>query len=327
MANPKLATTDYVDGEVAKKQGYFADVTVNETTGNRELSLKDATDNVVGQIIAQKEGGVLFKDLATPTEATDGANKGYADDNFANALKGSKIGSAILIDDVSPVTHEMSVKISSDTVTDLTAVKVSRCGKNLIQFPYIPLTTEKTVAGITYTPLPDGGIKLNGTATTISSAVFYSNASQGAIPITLKANLTYMASTGLISNIGVYIRPFKPSGNSHIAIADVYTTRTITLNEDTTIDQILVVVASGTTVNNVVVYPQIELGSAATGYELYDGQTYTPTADGTVENVKSIYPTTTLMTDTAGVIIDAEYNRDINKAFAALEAAIATNNS
>lgn len=207
-------------------------------------------------------------------------------------------------------------------VSDLASVSVTRCGKNLIQFPYIPLTAEKTVAGITYTPLSDGGIKLNGTATAISSVVFYNNTSQGAVPITLKANLTYMASTGLSSKIGVYIRPFKPSGNSHVAITDVFTTRTITLTEDATVDQILVVVASGTTVNNVVVYPQIELGSAATGYELYDGQTYTPAADGTVENVKSLCPTSMLTTDTSGVVISTEYNKDINKAFAELQQAI-----
>lgn len=207
-------------------------------------------------------------------------------------------------------------------VSDLASVSVIRCGKNLIQFPYIPLTAEKTVAGITYTPLSDGGIKLNGTATAISSVVFYNNTSQGAVPITLKANLTYMASTGLSSDIGVYIRPFKPTGNSHVAITDIRTTRTITLTEDATVDQILAVVASGTTVNNVVIYPQIELGSAATGYEPYDGQTYTPAADGTVSGVKSLYPTTTLMTDTEGAIIEAEYNKDINKAFAELQQAI-----
>lgn len=73
---------------------------------------------------------------------------------------------------------------------------------------------------------------------------------------------------------------------------------------------------------------QLELGSTATEYEPYITPTeYTPTADGIVEGVLNLYPNTTLMTDTEGVIIDCEYNRDINKAFAALEAAIATNNS
>ena len=72
---------------------------------------------------------------------------------------------------------------------------------------------------------------------------------------------------------------------------------------------------------------QLEESSTATPCEPYQAQKYIPSADGTVSGVKSLYPTTTLMTDTEGVIIAAEYNRDINKAFAALEAAIATNNS
>ena len=49
---------------------------------------------------------------------------------------------------------------------------------------------------------------------------------------------------------------------------------------------------------------------------------YTPNADGTVEGVKSLYPETTLSTNPEGLIIDAEYNRDINKAFAELQQAI-----
>ena len=46
-------------------------------------------------------------------------------------------------------------------------------------------------------------------------------------------------------------------------------------------------------------------------------QTYTPNADGTVE-VTSLYPITTLVCDTAGVSIAAEYNRDTNKVIADL---------
>ena len=68
---------------------------------------------------------------------------------------------------------------------------------------------------------------------------------------------------------------------------------------------------------------QLELGATATEYESYKTPTeYTPSADGTVSGVKSLYPTTTLMTDTEGAIIEAEYNRDINKAFAELQQAI-----
>ena len=68
---------------------------------------------------------------------------------------------------------------------------------------------------------------------------------------------------------------------------------------------------------------QVEIGETATEYEPYIEPTvYDVSADGTVEGVKSIYPNTTLYTDTSGAVIDAEYNRDINKAFAELQNAI-----
>lgn len=59
---------------------------------------------------------------------------------------------------------------------------------------------------------------------------------------------------------------------------------------------------------------QLEVGESATSFEEYKEPTsYTPNADGTVEGVKSIYPSTTLATDTSGVLIECEYNKDTNK--------------
>ena len=59
------------------------------------------------------------------------------------------------------------------------------------------------------------------------------------------------------------------------------------------------------------------------GFEPYrEPTTYPISADGTVEGVTSIYPTTTLTSDTEGIVLDVEYNRDINKAFAELTNAI-----
>ena len=64
---------------------------------------------------------------------------------------------------------------------------------------------------------------------------------------------------------------------------------------------------------------QLELGSTATEYEPYKTPTeHTPAADGTVSGVTSLYPSTTLITNNPGAILDVEYSRDINKAFAAL---------
>ena len=68
---------------------------------------------------------------------------------------------------------------------------------------------------------------------------------------------------------------------------------------------------------------QLELGDTVTDYEPFAAScSYTPNADGTVDNVLSVCPITSLMLDTDKATIDCEYNRDINKAFAELQQAI-----
>lgn len=82
--------------------------------------------------------------------------------------------------------------------------------------------------------------------------------------------------------------------------------------------------SKGTTVPVMQTYSiQLEIGSEVTDFEPFKEFTeYTSDTDGTVDNVKSLYPSTILFVQNGGVIISCKYNRDINKAFAALEAAI-----
>ncbi|MEE1184678.1 MAG: hypothetical protein UHX92_01220, partial [Acutalibacteraceae bacterium] len=85
-------------------------------------------------------------------------------------------------------------------------------------------------------------------------------------------------------------------------------------------------VFKGVVMDNVTIYPQIEVGNTATEYEQYCGTTYTPAEDGTVEGVKSIAPQMNIFTDTSGVNITCEYNADtkkyIDNKIAELQAAI-----
>lgn len=67
----------------------------------------------------------------------------------------------------------------------------------------------------------------------------------------------------------------------------------------------------------------ISYSDSSSEYEPYiEPVEYAVNEDGAVKGVLPIYPTTTLMTDTAGAVIDVEYNKDINKAFAELYNAI-----
>ena len=66
----------------------------------------------------------------------------------ANSLKGFESNKAMLLDDVSPVTHEMGVKVSSKTLLN-----------------YELFEPSYTKNGVTFTNNGDGTVTANGTAT------------------------------------------------------------------------------------------------------------------------------------------------------------------
>ena len=238
-----------------------------------------------------------------------------ADSTLSNALKGNKSGSAILIDDVSPVTHEMGVKVSSDTVTDLTAVKVIKCGKNLFnkdmefnasnrvsseeganfQYTYfIQLQPKTTYYCTVFNLYPDVRLTLLSSRPNVNAGVHLAVALFGSDGSVWKTQLALTTGDTGKLYIGTFIEPDKTDNVNY------------TLSEWVQKCNL-----------------QIELGNTGTEYEPYITPTeYTPNADGTVDGITSLYPNTTLMTDTDGVLIDCEYNRDVNKAFAELQQAI-----
>lgn len=175
-------------------------------------------------------------------------------------------------------------------ISDLTSVNVTACGKNLIPI------NETTVTGTAIEKVIwTGKITENCTFTWDNSDVVTKTPSAAMFQYKfLDGSIKYLAST---------FQTFYPNGTQSNPLIEI----------------MIINYCQGTgTVKNI----QLELGSTATPYEPYQGQAYTPTADGTVEDVTSISPDMTLLTDTAGITIDCEYNRDINKAFAELQQAI-----
>lgn len=197
-------------------------------------------------------------------------------------------------------------------ISDLTTVTATRYGKNLIPYPYTDTT--KTLNGITFTVNADGSVTASGTAT--AQAHFRLQQS-----FSLKKG-QYFFSGCPKGGAGTTYSLYLSTSDYKFYKSDIG--NGISINaEDDKIVSIVANIAKDTTVENLVFKPQLELGSTATAYEQpYTVVECTPAADGTVSGVKSLYPTTTLMTDTEGAIIEAEYNRDINKAFAELRQAI-----
>lgn len=191
---------------------------------------------------------------------------------------------------------------------DPTSVTLSECGKNLIPYPYTSSTI--TNNGITFVANNDGTITVNGTATSTANFQFIA---QTSLPLrkgkyTLSSGLTTDNQT---STFGLTLG-YKYANGTRQTLGTINGKNTVTLTADALCD-FVVTVRANQTLKNVTFKPQFEMNSIATEYEAYKAaKTFTPSADGTVTGVKNIYPTTSLLSNRDNVVIDVEYNRDIN---------------
>ena len=204
---------------------------------------------------------------------------------FANAITATASGEVIRVDDVSPVEHTAKIKIS---------------GKNLCPSTFL-FGNFQTVDGTL------GNDELyRSILVTLSKGVYTLSCDTEIMLIRKKVNEKV---TALTEFIGTKSYTFEIAEDSEVGLS--FRTE-----------------PKGGDIDNIKL--QIELGDTATEYEPYvdpttvtltvqDGEgetvaTYTPEADGTVNGITSVSPTMTLLTDTAGVTIEAEYNQDTNVA-------------
>lgn len=158
------------------------------------------------------------------------------------------------------------------TITGVSSVKVTRCGKNIIKFPYVDTT--RTENGITWTVNDDGSITVSGTAD--GSSYFYLYfANQGQLKVGQTYTLSGCPAGG--SSSGYRLRfgtdtSYNDTGNGVTFVASS-SLAMLNLN---------IVVPSGTVISTPIVFkPQLELGSTATSFEPYEGSDYTIDLGGT----------------------------------------------
>lgn len=155
------------------------------------------------------------------------------------------------------------------------SVKVTRTGKNLLPTRVDGHST--TINGISIVYNFDGSITLNGTATATAISNLISNtASQNRLYL---PQGEYNISGEDVANnkFWIGILPNAESGNWG---ATTKGTKTFAVNDGEYVFP-RIRVGSGVTLNNVTIHPQIELGSSATVYEPYQGNTYTIDLNGT----------------------------------------------
>ena len=245
------------------------------------------------------------------------AERTYANNSFSGALRGSASGEAVRLTDVSPIEHEIKIKLTAESNhSDFSGVTLKRYGKNLLPYPYRNTNIDYTFNGINYKVKSDGTVVLNGTANEQS----------------------YFVLAGLVLNKGVYYLSGCPSGgegstysiyfqydNFSYYKADYGSGVKIDINEKKNC-AVAINIGKNTTVSNLIFKPMLEVGSKLTDFEeRRTAVAYTPAVDGTVTGVTSISPDMTFLSDTDGIIINAEYNKDLNKAISELYALVGNN--
>ncbi len=239
----------------------------------------------------------------------------------ASVIRGTASGTqAVLLDNASDVCPA-SVTLSGTAYPN--TIPVKRYGKNLLPYPYAD-KGNKTVNGITFTDNGDGTITANGTATTADAQYKLTN---NYAPYLSLPPGTYTFSGGIN---GRHIHLGSGGTIIHENWVGQGNKLTVTFAEGDVMQNLYCTVKVGETVVNKVFYPMIELSPVETAYEPYaEPESYTPGTDGTAEI--PLLPTTTLMTDTAGVTISTTYTQDatgvvasLMERIAALETAVAS---
>ena len=185
---------------------------------------------------------------------------------------------------------------------DPSTVTVRRCGKNLF-----PKSEPMTVHGMTMTVNEDGTLVFNGTATADAPFTYNLPLPTGKYTFALNNNNIF----GETTSDSPYFA-FRSASSVWLmskVCSELALTRSFTLSER--IASFLFAIPKGLVVSNYRIKPQLEFGELATEYEVPKGTTvHTPAADGTVSGMTSLSPNMTILTDTAGAIVECEYNID-----------------
>jgi hypothetical protein len=282
-----------------------------EPSGYVEGTIDRLGYNELQKIIVEANEAVDAAEEAA-AEATEAANKveSYFSLGVGEPIKGNASGALIQMSDVSPVDHTLKVKLKAAIGTALLP-NLKTYGKNL--FDPAVLISEGAKEQ------PDGSWKFE-TCSKNNTAVYYGDGYPGRVTISYKVKMADASGSGQRFRV-FYKGDTKSYPIGAIPCDGKFAEFSITTQQGRAVDRIELDYGSDK-VSTWFKDIQFEFGTEQTPYEPYCGAEYTPNADGTVDDVKSIYPTMTLKTNSDYVIIDAEYNRDLNKAYDAVVNAI-----
>lgn len=230
---------------------------------------------------------------------------------LSNTMTGSASGAFIKMSDVSPIEHDLKVKMEAPNGVELPKLMVS--GKNLFD-PYWLTENDYAVKqedGSLYIARPEYRYK----------KIYEANGRNLQVSMSFGIKTQYAP----VSNGFQFVAVYETGNNSYIGKNSQGEFFQVEWKSDSKRKLLYIEADAGTRDNPTWLRDiQLEFGGENTPYEPYVSSEYIPNSDGTVDGVKSISPTMVLKTDMESVKIDVEYNRDINKAYDAVVNAIKT---
>ena len=228
-------------------------------------------DTVAGEVIKFKN--LLAIDLTAAFGAGNEPTAAQMDAYLAAYPNSWFDGSALLTTSGIPNSPSPTYPAPITAITG--DVGIVGSGKNLSGYPYKTFAAPaiKTTNGVTFEAKPDGTIVANGTAT--------ANAD-----VDLKCGNMVLPVRGLDVNISgcpqggsgmTYLLRAQGSKDNKVFDAEVHDYGTGATIRGANFIRTYMRVAAGTTVNNLVFKPQIEIGSATTSYEPYTSNQQTIT--------------------------------------------------
>lgn len=257
-----------------------------------------------------------------------GSDKNYANNSFANALKGAASGASVYVEDVSPLEHDVKIKLMSGSVTDFSGVSaivapapISAFEPNMkkdgpgIDDAWDCITYENgNVEYILRAPyetyLECSGGKVD-TALTDRIIIFERTDFDNFSRVVLEGNAEAYAVYTSGSENKMFYFPISNFSMGGLEDSGEYTEIYGTFTIPNTVD--------GYTYGENGAFARYRINEfrikliAEGNDENEDAIVVTASADGAIEGVKSFYPSMAITTDNSEVAIKIEYNKDINK--------------
>ena len=323
LVEPDIITSVLLNAESSNKAAEAAAKSEEIATDAAEAASASAnTANAkAGEAIAAAEIAGNKANVAT-NAAEIAVNSANTSTNVTNALKGSVSGSPVVLDDVSPIEHLVDVEVRSE---------------NLISLEKLYSNKNITIEGND----ADGIVSIIDTLG--GSTVYYDVGNYADfVGKTLTLTVSLLDTTN--SSGRTSFNTFIQADNSDFASVTTAKSKdgviTFTVPERDGAQRLMLrfylgYMLTGAGDTATLVNLKLEEGPTATEYvpfadlsdatltvygadETDNPQSYTIGEGGKVEGIKSLYPTMQFSVDKDYAIIDVDYNRDINKAFAEL---------